>query len=547
MASPSTTTTAALEALGEGGEASFFLQFAGQGHEVLPELRAVCAADPSASGFLQAIVEPLSRAVRSDEVQSFGFHRHGLDIVAWVAVGDDAGAGSTSPPPPHYLSSAPVSYPLVGALHFVHHATVLHRAGLDPAAFAARVAGATGHSQGLASAAVVGAAKTLAQLRSLAAECLLYMLWHGIRCHEAALSPQAAFTSAAALQMGVTPMLLLAQLQADEVRSLLDDVNAAKASAGARKIEVSLVNAPNALVLTGPSSALAELQVALRCRFPPPFRCRFLPVSAPFHHSGLAPAAAKIKQDVRRLGLGLATQLADGSALAFPVYSTADGRNLQGTRNLLDHLIDLQCCVPLEWLAATSTAAADAGVVHILDMGPGRGMALPHQRMECSVCLASELFEHAPGIAARSSGGAVRGGADEVASFFARALDSPPDLRLPSDIQVEAALGCYRPDGSIQFCGRMDNQVKLRGFRVELGEVQRTVVDSLCCKPQPTSSDALAIVQDNRLIVFVSTGGEDPSFDEAATIALCAEKSPAYMVPNTEEAIISGHKITNGL
>ena len=33
----------------------------------------------------------------------------------------------------------------------------------------------------------------------------------------------------------------------------------------------------------------------------------------------------------------------------------------------------------------------------------------------------------------------------------------------------------YRSDGTIEFLGRKDNQVKLRGYRVELGEIQEAI------------------------------------------------------------------------
>jgi amino acid adenylation domain-containing protein len=34
---------------------------------------------------------------------------------------------------------------------------------------------------------------------------------------------------------------------------------------------------------------------------------------------------------------------------------------------------------------------------------------------------------------------------------------------------------CYRTDGTIEFLGRVDNQIKIRGFRVELGEIEATL------------------------------------------------------------------------
>jgi len=38
-------------------------------------------------------------------------------------------------------------------------------------------------------------------------------------------------------------------------------------------------------------------------------------------------------------------------------------------------------------------------------------------------------------------------------------------------IYLTGDLGCFNPDGSVQFRGRADDQVKVRGYRVELGEV----------------------------------------------------------------------------
>ncbi|KAL3963504.1 hypothetical protein ACCO45_000508 [Purpureocillium lilacinum] len=45
-------------------------------------------------------------------------------------------------------------------------------------------------------------------------------------------------------------------------------------------------------------------------------------------------------------------------------------------------------------------------------------------------------------------------------------------------------LGFYNPDGTIEFCARKDTQVKIRGLRVELGEVEHHVRSSLEDAPQ---------------------------------------------------------------
>ena len=43
-------------------------------------------------------------------------------------------------------------------------------------------------------------------------------------------------------------------------------------------------------------------------------------------------------------------------------------------------------------------------------------------------------------------------------------------------------MACYLPDGAIKFLGRIDNQVKLRGFRVELGEIESVLDQYNCCE-----------------------------------------------------------------
>jgi acyl carrier protein len=68
-------------------------------------------------------------------------------------------------------------------------------------------------------------------------------------------------------------------------------------------------------------------------------------------------------------------------------------------------------------------------------------------------------------------------------------------------------LGRRRPEGAIEFLGRMDQQVKLRGFRVELGEVEAAL------RRHPLVEDAVAVVRrspahDPRLVAYVVPSDE---------------------------------------
>ncbi|MBV9927466.1 MAG: amino acid adenylation domain-containing protein [Acidobacteria bacterium] len=85
----------------------------------------------------------------------------------------------------------------------------------------------------------------------------------------------------------------------------------------------------------------------------------------------------------------------------------------------------------------------------------------------------------------------------------------------------------YRADGVIEFVGRLDNQVKLRGFRIEPGEIEATL------RQHPAVADAAVIVReaqegDKRLVAYVAGTGADAS----ELRAFLRRKLPEYMVPS---------------
>lgn len=88
----------------------------------------------------------------------------------------------------------------------------------------------------------------------------------------------------------------------------------------------------------------------------------------------------------------------------------------------------------------------------------------------------------------------------------------------------------YQTDGNIEFLRRMDQQVKVRGFRVELGEIESllnqywAIVESVVV----AGKDALG---ETRLIAYiVPEEGVEPTASEMWTFL--QEKLPAYMLPS---------------
>ncbi|WP_050508660.1 non-ribosomal peptide synthetase [Streptomyces rimosus] len=107
-----------------------------------------------------------------------------------------------------------------------------------------------------------------------------------------------------------------------------------------------------------------------------------------------------------------------------------------------------------------------------------------------------------------------------------RFVDHPAAGRLYRTGDVVSA----RPDGTLDFHGRTDDQIKVRGFRIEPGEIEHTL------REHAGVADAAVVVQrpapdDARLVAFVAP--EDGAAPGAAALrAHLEERLPAHLVPN---------------
>lgn len=83
-----------------------------------------------------------------------------------------------------------------------------------------------------------------------------------------------------------------------------------------------------------------------------------------------------------------------------------------------------------------------------------------------------------------------------------------------------------RRDGNIHYLGRMDEQIKLRGYRIEPGEIETRLAE-LC----PLIRQIKVVVQEGRLIAYASlqSGAREPDCD--ALLQQAGECLPEYMVP----------------
>ncbi|MDI2591032.1 amino acid adenylation domain-containing protein [Pseudomonas sp. 681] len=84
----------------------------------------------------------------------------------------------------------------------------------------------------------------------------------------------------------------------------------------------------------------------------------------------------------------------------------------------------------------------------------------------------------------------------------------------------------YLPDGSLQFLGRNDFQVKLRGLRVELGEIEARL------SAYPALKDVAVLMRDERLVAYftLQTASQVPAIEDLRAYLL--RLLPDYMVPS---------------
>jgi acyl-coenzyme A synthetase/AMP-(fatty) acid ligase/acyl carrier protein len=79
------------------------------------------------------------------------------------------------------------------------------------------------------------------------------------------------------------------------------------------------------------------------------------------------------------------------------------------------------------------------------------------------------------------------------------------------------------PSGDVEFLGRLDEQVKVRGYRVELGEIE-----SVLARHQRVRQAVVALV-DEQLVGYIVPSSEH--VDDAVLAAHVAAELPDYMVP----------------
>jgi amino acid adenylation domain-containing protein len=110
-----------------------------------------------------------------------------------------------------------------------------------------------------------------------------------------------------------------------------------------------------------------------------------------------------------------------------------------------------------------------------------------------------------------------------------RFLPNPFSTEGGDRLYVTGDLARYRADGQIEFLGRADSQLKLRGFRIEPGEIETRL------REHPSVREAIVIAtsevdsDDKRLVAYVVTAQSGANVNDLRDYL--RQKLPEYMVP----------------
>jgi amino acid adenylation domain-containing protein len=157
------------------------------------------------------------------------------------------------------------------------------------------------------------------------------------------------------------------------------------------------------------------------------------------------------------------------------------------------------------------------------------GRPLPNVRIYILDAQARPVPAGVPGEIYIAGHGVARGYLNRPDLTAAKFVRDPFSDNAEDRLYRTGDVGRYRPDGNIEFLGRVDDQIKIRGFRVEPGEVEAAL------RRLPQVCEAAVVARGERpdarqLIAYVvAAAGSQPACSELR--ALLRRALPEYMLP----------------
>ena len=181
--------------------------------------------------------------------------------------------------------------------------------------------------------------------------------------------------------------------------------------------------------------------------------------------------------------------------------------------------------------ASMQTVEADSAVGIGTPLAKTSALVLDREGRPCPIGIAGELFLGGCGVA--------RGYRNRAELTRERFVGDPLSAERSGEDTAERLyatgdLAHWNPNGTLAYLGRIDQQIKLRGFRIEPGEIEAHLL------AHPAVAQAAVVLRSDdpanpRLIAYWVVQSPGPSGAAAASAdqlrAFLAERLPDYMVP----------------
>lgn len=196
-----------------------------------------------------------------------------------------------------------------------------------------------------------------------------------------------------------------------------------------------------------------------------------------------------------------------------------------------------QDCLPhavLLNLYGSSEVAADATYYEIRNGNALRSVPLGRPIANTQIYLLDTFLQPVPiGVAGElyvGGAGLVRGYLNRPELTAEKFVANPFALEADSYLYRTGDLARYLSDGNIEYLGRLDHQVKLRGFRIELEEIEAVL------RKYPAVREAVVIVRedalDDKYLIAYILMDEGKAAKESELRSHVLHYVPAYMLPS---------------
>jgi len=193
-----------------------------------------------------------------------------------------------------------------------------------------------------------------------------------------------------------------------------------------------------------------------------------------------------------------------------------------------------ECTVVATSAAVTPQKSGDPGYAQASDRLPAIGRAIDNTEVLILDSKLQRVSDGTEGEIYIGGAGLAKGYLNDPTLTAERFIPHPFDAS--AKLYRSGDLGCYLPDGQIAFRGRVDEQVKVNGYRIELNEV----VSAL--RQHPAVRESAVVVRENgvgekQLVAYIVPQADLPPLGELREFL--SRDLPDYMLPATFVSLVA--------